>query len=245
MTTQRLSVDDIARWLRTRLTTERYAPDEQGGVYRSSKRIVTRLGIVLEPFSGIGDWVRKNEIDAIWIHRPWRLQPNALPADVGVLFNHLPFDEHFTISYSPVIAQALELDNLEEIGYKQADNPNGEPLPQRAIGMIADTTQTLSLADWKQRIKDVFGGYDSVVGEESTVASRVAVVGAMNESLIREAAERGATLYLTGQHRPSADKAVLETGIAVIAIGHRRSEEWGLQALGYELQALVEVVVHK
>ncbi len=42
-------------------------------------------------------------------------------------------------------------------------------------------------------------------------------VGAMNESLVREAAERGATLYLTGQYRLSTQKTVQETSIGVIA----------------------------
>ena len=53
----------------------------------------------------------------------------------------------------------------------------------------------------------------------------------MNDALIREAADRGAGLYLTGQYRTPAQAAVNETGIAVAAVGHCRSEAWGLRAL--------------
>ncbi|RYF68364.1 MAG: hypothetical protein EOO39_19545, partial [Cytophagaceae bacterium] len=60
---------------------------------------------------------------------------------------------------------------------------------------------------------------------------RVAVVGAMNANLLHEAHEQGVSLYLTGEYRKGAQAAVDETGISVIAIGHHRSEEWGLRAL--------------
>ena len=61
--------------------------------------------------------------------------------------------------------------------------------------------------------------------------SRVAVVGAMTDALVREAASRGADVYTTGQLRQPAQAAVLETGIGVVGVGHRRCEEWGLRAL--------------
>ncbi|GAB3261339.1 hypothetical protein GCM10027347_26310 [Larkinella harenae] len=60
----------------------------------------------------------------------------------------------------------------------------------------------------------------------------------MNDDLIREAAGRGGELFITGQYREGAQKAVSETGIAVIAVGHRRSEEWGMRALATVLQDL-------
>ena len=54
----------------------------------------------------------------------------------------------------------------------------------------------------------------------------------MNPALVQEAHERGVGLYLTGEYRKGTQAAVDETGMSVIAIGHRRTEEWGLRALG-------------
>ena len=56
-------------------------------------------------------------------------------------------------------------------------------------------------------------------------------MGAMNDALVREADARGARVYVTGQWRVPATEAVNETGIGVVCVGHRRSEEWGLRAL--------------
>jgi putative NIF3 family GTP cyclohydrolase 1 type 2 len=60
---------------------------------------------------------------------------------------------------------------------------------------------------------------------------RIAVVGAMTDALVRAAAEKGAGLYITGQLRAPARRAIDETGILAVAIGHQRSEEHGLTLL--------------
>ncbi|NNC29439.1 hypothetical protein HKM21_09160 [Longimicrobium terrae] len=60
---------------------------------------------------------------------------------------------------------------------------------------------------------------------------RIAVVGAMTDALVRAAAEKGAGLYITGQLRAPARRAIDETGIVAVAIGHERSEEHGLALL--------------
>jgi putative NIF3 family GTP cyclohydrolase 1 type 2 len=220
----------LADFLADQFITDRYPPHEQGGIYHPSDRTVTRLGLALEPFPGIGDWVRKNQFDALWLHRPWQLLTDALPPDIDILYHHLPFDEYLTMGYSLVMAQALDLKIVEPLGFKQGVHPDGRPLPKRPIGMIAETTEP-DFHQWQQRIQTVFGGYDEALPGSTESIERVAVVGAMNENLVREAADRGVSLYLTGQDRPSARKAVQEMGMSVIAVGHRRSEEWGLRAL--------------
>lgn len=242
MTTPLLSLTDIARFLAEKLTTNRYISDEQGGIYKPSNRPVQRLGLALEPFPDIGNWAQTNQLDALWLHRPWRLPPDALPNGVGVLYHHLPFDEHLTMGYSPTMAEALGLQNLLEIGYKQSLNPDGTLLAQRPIGMLGQAPAQ-SFAEWQMIITNTFGGFDEALSGRTELTDRVAVVGAMNELLVREAAEGGATLYLTGQYRPSAKKAVQETGIAVIAVGHLRSEQWGLAALEQILRPIVRTLL--
>ena len=59
----------------------------------------------------------------------------------------------------------------------------------------------------------------------------MAVVGAMTDALVREAHARGIGAYVTGQWRQPAARAVRETGLGIVVLGHRRSELWGLRAL--------------
>lgn len=224
-------LNDIVDFLRHEFAIDGYPDGEQGGFYHASGRPVRRLGLALEPFSQLVVWIADNQLDAVWLHRPWQLDPATLPPNMGVIYNHLPFDEHLTMGFNTRLAAQLRaVGPLEPLGFKQATRETGEPLPQRPIGMLFDADEH-NVPEWICRTEAQFGGYDRSEPGRQTTVGRAAVVGAMNDALIREAANRGAGLYLTGQYRPSAQAAVDETGIAVIAVGHRRSEEWGLRAL--------------
>ncbi|KAB7731415.1 hypothetical protein F5984_11530 [Rudanella paleaurantiibacter] len=238
-----LSLEGLAAWMAELLRTERYTPDEKGGVFRASERPVERLGLALEPVAEIGEWVSQHKLDAVWLHRPWQLPVDALPPDVGVLAHHLPFDETFTMGYNVALAEALALGPLEEIGYKQAIDPGGSELPRRAIGMIADFREPRLLGDVAGQIQTCFGGWDDWVGNPEKRVSRVAVVGAMTPALVQESADRGATLYLTGQYRKAAEATVRASGIGVLAVGHHRSEQWGLRAMADVLASQLTVEV--
>jgi len=226
-----LLLNDIADFLQTEFKTDRYLIGERGGIYKPAERPIRRVGLSLEPWPKIGEWVRAQRLDALWLHRPWQLNTAALPPDVGVLTHHLPFDECLTTGYNTRLAHALAMEPVAELGYKQSEDDLGVMLPKRAIGMIGDVPER-STELWLKQIQVAFGGYDRVESGQVRIHQRVAIVGAMNPELVYEAHERGVSLYLTGEYRKGTQKAVDETGMTVIAIGHKRTEEWGLRALG-------------
>lgn len=213
-----ISIDELAQFLDHFFAVERYG-DDQGGVYRAAMRPVRRLGLALEPWPTIDEWADAERLDAVFLHRPWKLAPWQLP-ELGVLAYHLAFDEQLTISFNPRLADGLQLTAIETLGEKAG----------RPIGMIGAVPQQ-NFADYVALLDQVFGRHDEALTPSEEQIKRVAVVGAMTEPLVREAAERGAQLYVTGQFRQPAREAMRETGIGVIAIGHRRSEIWGLRAL--------------
>ena len=197
--------------------------DDQNGIYRASDRPVEKLGLALEPRPNISDWIIQNDLDALFLHRPWKL--GRISKDVGVLAYHYAFDERLTTGYNPLLADALTLSQLEVLGEK-----DGRPL-----GMIGDVPSAPFTA-FQVQIEAEFGGFEGVYGATEAATwgevTRACVVGAMRPALIYEAAERGAQVYLTGQYRKSAAKAVAETGMNVLELGHERSEIWGLRMLG-------------
>jgi putative NIF3 family GTP cyclohydrolase 1 type 2 len=230
------TIKDIAEFLDEEMAVHRYPADERGGVYHPSEQPVRRLGLALDPFADLNNWITDQDLDALWIHRPWQLDLTHLPADVGVLSHHLPFDETMTIGYNRRLSHQLDAPGEPEpLGYKPESGKGSSFIPQRPLGMLIDVAEQ-EFDYWLAQVKHVFGGYDRAeAGHGSSgwlpANSRIAVVGAMTDALVREAVERGAHLYLTGAYRKPAQQAVDETGIAVISIGHRRCEEWGLLAL--------------
>ncbi|GAB3945786.1 hypothetical protein GCM10028805_15450 [Spirosoma harenae] len=241
MSTSTISLNTIADFLQKELAVEQFPETEQGGIYYPSTRPIHRIGLALEPFSTLTSWIRDEQLDAVWIHRPWQLDLTQLPSDIGILSHHLPFDEGLTVGYNPKLAKQLgAIQAPEPIGYKQDINRDGKPSSQRPLGMIFD----VSPQEFDQclvTVRNLFNGYDRAEAGHSSggwqpTSSRIAVVGAMTNALVREAAERGAHLYLTGAYRKPGQQAVDETGIAVISVGHRRCEEYGLRILANLLE---------
>jgi putative NIF3 family GTP cyclohydrolase 1 type 2 len=214
-------LEEIAEFLNDCLDVDKYFQEEQGGVYLPSIRPIARLGLALEPWTELQEWVEAENLDALFLHRPWKLQSGQLAPDIGVVSYHLAFDERLTLSYNPELAKILEMSGLEVLGKKK----------NRPIGMIGEVPMQ-SFDELRNCISHIFGGYEHIHGTNNLEeVQKIAVIGAMTDELVREATNRGATVYITGQLRKSADVALQETKITAIAIGHRRSEIWGLQAL--------------
>jgi putative NIF3 family GTP cyclohydrolase 1 type 2 len=227
-----VDLSDLAQFLDRCFAVERYGSD-QGGVYHPSSRPIRRLGLALEPWPGVSRWVAAERIDGLFLHRPWRLPPGLL--DIGIIAYHLAFDEHLTTGLNPRLAAALHMAEIATLGEKEG----------RPLGMIGDVPAQ-SFAEHCIQLGAIFGGYDEAHPPVLSPIVRVAVVGAMNDALVRAAAARGAQSYVTGQWRQPARNAVTDTGIGVVAVGHCRSEEWGLRALAGMLRerwASLEVVL--
>jgi putative NIF3 family GTP cyclohydrolase 1 type 2 len=220
---------DLAAFI-ARLTDAHRFADEPSMLLVPSEREVRTVGLALEPRVGIAE-----RVDALFLHRPWGLEEAAVPAGVAVLACHLPFDERLTLGYNPELARALGVVEIEVLGTKQG----------RPLGMIGGFEG--GAAELVARVDAEFGGVEAVEDGSGAALGRVAVMGAMTDALVREAAARGAGAYLTGQLRVPARRAVAETGMTVIAVGHRRSEVWGLhllaRLLGREWPGLIAVVL--
>jgi putative NIF3 family GTP cyclohydrolase 1 type 2 len=230
MNPQSVFLYDIARFLHQQFSVDRYPASETGGIFRPAEQPIQRLGLALEPWPGLENWVIANRLDAVWLHRPWQLDPRVAPS-IGVLTNHLPFDENLSIGYNSDLAQVMSATGpLEPLGFKQAVTDEGYALPKRAIGMLFESNNR-EFDAWLKQISQQFRGYDRAEAGRQTLINRVAVVGSMTDKLIHEAATRGVQLYVTGQYRKPAQDAVNQTGLAVVAVGHRRSEEWGIHTL--------------
>ncbi|MBD2213955.1 Nif3-like dinuclear metal center hexameric protein [Nostoc linckia FACHB-104] len=216
---------DIVDFLNNFFHVEQFPTSERGGIYLPSSNPVQRLGLALEAETRLYEWISNKRLDALFLHRPWNLELKKLPSELGIISYHLPFDECLTVGFNPRLAQILQMSNLQVLGKKQ----------NRAIGMIGeiDTQPLVKLCSF---ITQIFGKAEQILPAVNSNIKRIAVVGAMTDSLVREAAKLGVDVYITGQFRQPAKAAIQETKIGVITVGHRHSELWGLRSLSEVLQ---------
>ena len=229
-----LSLAAIASYLDSYLGSARF-PNDQSGIYHASTCAIRRIGLAIEPWTEIGAWVRQERLDALFLHRPWHLNIQELPDDVGVLAYHLAFDLTLTFGFNRRLADALQMAYLFPFAFKDA-------VPLGMIGNISPT----ALDTFVECLAETFGVSPVLEKKYTDTVSRIAVVGAMTDTLIRDAAAQEVQLYVTGQFRQPARGAVQETGMAVAVIGHSVGEWWGLRALAGLLRerwAHLDVVV--
>jgi putative NIF3 family GTP cyclohydrolase 1 type 2 len=211
-------------------------PDDPPVVFIPTDRPVARLGFALQPAPGLAAWAVSERLDAIFLHRPWGVEDAGLPGGVGVLASHHGFDARLTIGAHPRFAHALQMHDVEPFG-APGDAPG-------LTGRATITDAALVLA----RIREIFGGVEEVIPGGAANIHRIAIVNAMNDARVRQAAALGADLYVTGQIRHPARNALAETGMAAIGIGHRRSEEYALRtlagALAEAFPARLATVIH-
>ena len=209
----------IAAYLDRVLGSARF-PSDQASIYHRSTSPVVRIGLALEPWPGIEHWIQQQRLDALFLHRPWKLDKKRLPEHLGVLASHLPFDATLTFGFNPRLAQALSITRPTPFAPKDS-------IPQGMHGTI----ESAAVDDVLAMLTEIFGKAPTVQEIFGETVEHIAVVGAMNDALIRDAAAKGVNLYITGQFRPSAAAAMRETEMTVVEIGHAEGERWGLRAL--------------
>ncbi len=211
------------------------ATGDQNGAFLPSDRPIARLGLALEPFPDLAAWVAAERLDALFLHRPWGLtdaqRRDLLTNQVGVLAYHLAFDERLTTGFNPVLAAACGWHPPVLLGEKAGRPlgmtcalPHPTPFDELAAQLAREFGGPLELRR-PRRLRPKDGICDHFPVE------KVAVVGAMTDALVRAACDAGADVYVTGQFRQPARRAVEETGLGVVVLGHHRSEVWGLRAL--------------
>lgn len=183
---------------------------------------VRRLGLGLGAHAGLDGWLEAEGIDALLLHRS---HGYAQPAGVALLGYHDAFDETLGL-HGPPVAAALGTHDRRLLDPKLA-----------VVGTDPGVIE---------RAQRLFGGWDELRAGAGGVVRSAALASALRPELVTVAAQAGASLYVTGQWRPSAARAVAETGMAVLVVGHRRAERWALGHLAGELRtrlAGLEVVV--
>ena len=219
-----ISPNNLANFLDQYLETAKF-PDEMPLVRHQFSHSVKRIGLALEAGPGLRDWAAAEKLDALFLHRAFKLEPGMLPDDIGVVASHLPFEEKLGLGCNSRLATALGMTHLETLGRRKG----------RPLGMIG-CVEPQTVSAFYQSVKEIFGGREEARTCERNEVTKVAVVGAMTPELLHEASHRGAEVYVTGQMRKPAKEAVIDTGLGIVVVGHQRSEQWALSVLANVLR---------
>ena len=134
---------------------------------------------------------------------------------------HLPLDQHPKFGNNAVMAQLLELENIEPFGSYHG----------RKIGYRGTLTKPVTIEDAVKKINFMGRPPLGVFPFGKKEISSAAVMSGGAAQSARDAIEDGVDLFVTGESSHSVYHDCLEGKLNMIAGGHYSTEVWGVQAV--------------
>lgn len=220
---------------------------------------VSRIVLSITPtpgfYSAVSTAQTQTPTPLAFLHRPWGLDRRRLPRGATVIASHKGFDEVLTVGNNVALASRLGMDIARSAviqGYKgDAERTIGIVGPIGAISSAALRQQIE--AEFGQSAEDTnsFGFDEDVACPAKADINTIAIMNAFQPTevervetkalelgLISSSASTGCgrILYLTGAVRELGLAAALNKGMAVVCVGHRTCEEWGIRHLARTLR---------
>jgi dinuclear metal center YbgI/SA1388 family protein len=146
-----------------------------------------------------------------------------LQNDINLFAYHLPLDMHVEFGNNAQLAQQLGL---------QAEGRFGED----DLGWLGRADNSLrTVGDLARHVEIRLGRAPLVVGDAAQPLGRIGWCTGAAQSMLGQAIEAGASVYLSGEISEPTVHLARESGVAYLACGHHATERYGVQALGEHL----------
>lgn len=229
--------DELTKFLDAKLNIAAFAEDiSNNGVQVEGRDEVRKAVFAVDASQTLFDAAAERDADFIFVHHglSWGANPRRLTGFTARRFRtlfahgitlyaaHLPLDAAPEFGNNAVLAKFMKLEKLSPFfRYDGAD-----------IGLFGTLKTGRKLGTLRRFFEERFGIEARVLGNADKICRKVAVVsGGGGLGSLEEAAERGADLLLTGELGHTMYHPALESGVAVLALGHYASETTGPRAL--------------
>lgn len=169
-------------------------------------------------------WGRVFPITSFWKKRFKFLLEN----DISLYACHLPMDANPTMGHNSTIAEKLGLLNVSPFGKYHGD----------FIGFSGELEKAEHIDSLKEKLSDLFdyGIRIFKFGKENVKTIAVVSGDAATEDILKECAEKGIDLFITGETNHVAYHVMKELGLNVAFCGHYATERFSL----FELEKVLK-----
>ncbi|MGB9723015.1 MAG: Nif3-like dinuclear metal center hexameric protein [Chloroflexia bacterium] len=148
-----------------------------------------------------------------------------LEGGVSLYAAHLPLDAHPEVGNNVCLARLLGLEVVAPFGTYHGVT----------IGLEARPAGPLTAQELARQLQERLGVPVTLQAYGPPLVRRVGIVSGGGAEMIRQAAEQGLDLFLTGERSHAFFHEAEERGIHVLYAGHYATEAPGLRALGEHL----------
>ncbi|MBF0096651.1 MAG: Nif3-like dinuclear metal center hexameric protein [Magnetococcales bacterium] len=243
-----VTLTELERYCHTLLNCSAISDYAPNGVQVRGREEIRTIVSGVSACLALFDAALAHQADLVLVHHGmfWEKDPRVvegslkkrlqclLQHDLTLMAFHLPLDAHSELGNNAQILQRLNLTPGKPFGLYRGSH----------LSSIGQCPQGLSLEEMVQSVQALFGGDPLVLPFGPATIQQVAVCSGAAPELIREAKQKGADLFLTGEASEYVYHFAAEEEIHFIAAGHHRSERFGVQALGDTLARQFELQHH-
>lgn len=237
-------LQQIIHWCDTELKTAEFKDYAPNGLQIEGKSEVKKLvTAVTASLDAIEKAIELNA-DALLVHHGYFWKGEAYPItgmrgqrikkliqhDISLIAYHLPLDSHPTLGNNAIIAEKLNLKNIQAL----------DPLEKHPIGNVAELETALTPEQFKQLLieKIQVEATDTPIlhlPAPTSIIKKIGYCTGAAQDYIHKAQLLGCDAFISGEVSERTFYEAKELGVHYFACGHHATERYGVQRLGEAL----------
>lgn len=233
-----IATHELCAWLDATLNAASFADYCPNGLQVEGKSTVSHIIAGVTASQTLINVASERSADAILVHHGWfwkgedprvlgtrkKRLASLLANDLNLIAYHLPLDAHPQLGNNAQLARILGLTS-------RADTTGA-----RGLVWLGNMPGAATLGEVAAQVERALGRVPQVIGDGCMPAQRLAWCTGAAQSMLGEAIDAGAQVFITGEISEQTVHLARETGTGFISAGHHATERYGVQALGAAIE---------
>ena len=249
-----IATRELCAWIDATLNAASFSDYCPNGLQVEGKPTVSHIIAGVTASQALIDVAAARGADAILVHHGWfwkgedtrvlgtrktRLA-SVLAHDINLIAYHLPLDAHPLLGNNAQLARLLGLSPSLEPWHGSATETMAPPRIQTTgpggLIWLGHMPGVSTLGEVAAKVEEVLGRSPQVIGDGSMPAHRIAWCTGAAQSMLGDAIDAGAQVFITGEISEPTVHLAREARVGFLSAGHHATERYGVQALGQAIQ---------